>query len=237
MASPPDPSALAAEFPLPAPATQQIARLLEALAAEPDPHTTVSDPSRAIDVHVRDALVALELDSVRSASRIADLGAGAGFPGLPLAIALPRARVDLIESAKRKCAVIDRLAAAADITNAVAVHARAEAWAAGAGAGTYDVVTARAVAPLGVLAEYAAPLLRIGGQLVAWKGRPDESELADAEFATAQLGLERHEVRPVHPFQHTEGLSLYVYSKVGETPSRYPRRPGMARKRPLVAEN
>ena len=97
--------------------------------------------------------------------RIADLGSGAGFPGLPLAIALPDSRVDLVESARRKCAVIDRLAAAAGVENARSLPLRVEELAAGDGRSAYDAVTARALAPLPVLVEYAAPLLR---QAVPW---------------------------------------------------------------------
>ena len=103
------------------------------------------------------------------------MGAGAGFPGLVLAVALPRTRVDLIESVGRKAAVIDRLIQAAKVDNARSVVARAEEWARlpvalGGGREAYDAVTARAVAALPVLVEYAAPLLRASGVLVAWKG-------------------------------------------------------------------
>ena len=80
----------------------QLARLLEALAAEPDPHTSISDESAALDAHVADGLSGLEVEALRAARRIADVGAGAGFPGLVLAIALPEASVDLIESARRR---------------------------------------------------------------------------------------------------------------------------------------
>ncbi len=122
-----------------------------------------------------------ELEPLRSARRIADLGAGAGFPGLVLAIALPGAQVDLVESAGRKAAVIERLARAARVENARAVIARAEEWAAappalGGGREAYDVVTARALAPLAVLVEYASPLLADQGVLVAWKGARDADE-------------------------------------------------------------
>ena len=227
---------LVAEHGLPAGAAGQIERLLTALAAEPDPHTTVSDPARAFDVHVRDSLSALGVPAVRSAERIADIGAGAGFPGLPLAIALPRARVDLIEAARRKTEVIARLAAAADVDKAHAVNARVEEWAAGAGAGAYDLATARAVAPLAVLVEYAAPLLRAGGMFVAWKGARDPDEQAAGARAAAELGLEVLDPMPVEPFQGARELYLHLYSKVGETPPRYPRRPGMAAKRPLGAK-
>jgi 16S rRNA (guanine527-N7)-methyltransferase len=228
---------MASRWGLPPSAPGQLAALLEALAAEPDPHTTVSDPARALDVHVRDSLVALEVPAVRRAQAIVDIGAGAGFPGLPLAIALPEARVDLVESASRKTGVIERIAAAAAVSNARAVHARAEGWAADEGAAAYDVATARAVAPLSVLVEYAAPLLSLGGTFVAWKGSPDAAEVAAVEVAAAELGLEPLEILPVVPYEGARELHLYLYSKVRETPAKYPRRPGMAAKRPLGAKN
>ena len=224
-----------AERDLPAATAQQIGRLLDALAAEPDPHTTVSDPSRALDVHVRDSLSALAVPAVTSARSIVDIGAGAGFPGLALAIALPGSRVDLVEAAQRKCAVIDRIAGAASIANARAVHARVEDWARAEGASAYDVATARAVAALPVLVEYAAPLLAGGGTLVAWKGAVADDEREAGAVAATQLGLEPREPVGVEPYQGARELHLYLYSKVGETPPRYPRKPGLALKRPLAA--
>ncbi|MDQ3739681.1 MAG: class I SAM-dependent methyltransferase, partial [Actinomycetota bacterium] len=118
--------------------------------------------------------------------------------------------------------------AASELPNAEVACTRAEEWDA-----TVDLVTARALAPLAVIAEYAAPLLRIGGSLVAWKGGRDGGEEADAEAAANILGLERVEVRRVEPFPGAEQRHLHLYSKVMEAPSRFPRRPGMARKRPL----
>jgi 16S rRNA (guanine527-N7)-methyltransferase len=211
--------------------------LLEALAAEPDPHTTVSSPPEAMDVHVADSLSGLEVEELGRARQIADVGAGAGFPGLVLAVALPRARVDLIESAGRKTAVIGRLAQAARISNARAVTARAEEWAAAGaplgGAGAYDAVTARAVAALPVLVEYAAPLLREGGVLVAWKGARVPGEEAAGDAAASVVGLESERVLRVEPFEGARDRHLHVYRKVAPTPERFPRRPGMAAKRPL----
>ena len=222
---------------LPDGAAGQLARLLDALAAEPDPHTTVSEPERALDVHIRDSLVALEVPAVRQASSVVDIGAGAGFPGLPLALALPQARVDLVESASRKTAVIERVAAAAGITNARARHARIEEWAAAEGALGYEVATARAVAPLSVLLEYAGPLLDVGGTFVAWKGAATSDEVAAGAVAAAELGFDAPEIVPVRPYATARDLHLYVYSKVRDTPPRFPRRPGMAQKRPLGATN
>lgn len=214
--------------------------LLEALAAEPDPHTTVSEPAQARDTHIADSLSGLEVTDLARARRIADLGAGAGFPGLPLAIALPTTKVDLIEAAGRKTAVIDRLIQAAKVDNARSVKARAEEWGAvvpalGGGREAYDAVTARAVASLPVLVEYAAPLLRPSGVFVAWKGSVDEAETRLGRGAAAELGMALEEVRRVEPFESARERHLWVFRKLAPTPEGYPRRPGMAAKRPLGA--
>jgi 16S rRNA G527 N7-methylase RsmG len=276
----------------------RLGALLAALAAEPDPPTTVRAPAAAVDAHVADSLSGLAVANLREARRIADLGSGAGFPGLVLAAARPLARVDLVESSRRKAALIDRLARVASIANARAVAARAEEWAAAgssaelpladerpaagssaelppadepaaagpsaelppadepAAAGppverpigdersltapvpaggreSYDAVTARAVAPLAVLVEYAAPLLRADGVLVAWKGARDPDEEAAGAAAAERVGLRTEDVRKVEPFAGAERRHLHVLRKVAPTPAGLPRRPGMARKRPL----
>jgi 16S rRNA (guanine527-N7)-methyltransferase len=215
-----------------------VQRLLEALAAEPDPHTTVSDAEAAVEVHVADSLSGLEVPELGAARRIADIGAGAGFPGLVLAIALPRAQVDLVESAGRKTAVMDRLIQAAELTNARSIKARAEDFARtpaalGGGAEAYDAVTARAVGPLPVLVEYAAPLLRVDGVLVAWKGARDADEEAAGATAARKLGMAVKEVVQVQPYEASENRHLHVFRKIAPTPPEFPRRAGMARKRPL----
>jgi 16S rRNA (guanine527-N7)-methyltransferase len=189
-------------------------------------------------VHVADSLSGLAVADLARARRIADVGAGAGFPGLALAVALPGARVDLIESAGRKAAVIDRLARAAELGNARSVVARAEEWARlpealGGGREAYDVVTARAVAALPVLVEYAAPLLRSSGVLVAWKGARDPAEEGLGRAAAAEVGMALEEVRRVEPFEGARERHLHVYRKVAHTPERFPRRAGVAAKRPL----
>lgn len=210
-----------------------MATILELLADEPASVSSVREPAAAMRVHVEDSLDGLRVPAVRAAGTIADLGAGAGFPGLVLAAALPAARVVLVESVGRKCAFIDRAAAAAALDNAEVVNARAEGWA--AGIARCDVVTARALAPLTALVEYAAPLLVPGGVLVAWKGRRDAGEEADGAAAAAATGMELTEVLAVPPRTGADERHLYVYSKVSETPAKFPRRAGMARKRPITA--
>jgi 16S rRNA (guanine527-N7)-methyltransferase len=224
---------LAARYGLPATATDRLALLLDLVADEPSAITSVRDPGRGVDVHVADSLVALELAEVRAARRIADLGSGGGFPGLALAIALPDSRVAVVESAGRKSAFLRSAVERLELVNVEVVNARVEAWRAGLDA--HDLVTARALAPLSVLMEYAAPLLRTGGTLVAWKGQRDPAEEADGAAAAAVLGMREPDARPVSPFETAAGRHLYLSSKVSPTPSRYPRREGMARKRPIRA--
>jgi len=218
-------------YQLPGSSVAQLEALLSIVAGDPLAPTAVRDLEGIVDDHVADSLVALVLEPVRSATEISDLGAGAGFPGLPLAIALPTARVRLVESNGRKCEFMARAVDACRLDNADVVHARAEAWP--EGIGSSDLVTARALAPPDIVAEYAAPLLRRGGSLVIWRGRRDHEAEAAGERAAAQLGLHVQEPLRVRPYAGTEHRYLHVMSKVRVTPPRFPRRPGMARKRPL----
>lgn len=224
---------LASRYGLPAGSDDQLARLLDLVAVEPSAITTVRDPAEGVDVHVADSLVALDLPTVRSARRIADLGSGGGFPGLALAVALPEARVALVESVGRKCAFLTATVGELGLANVEVVNARAEAWEAGRDA--HDLVVARALAGLPVLLEYAAPLLEHGGLLVAWKGRLEPTERADGAAAAGALGMSAPEAVAVAPFPGAHDRFLYLSSKVSPTPDRYPRRPGMARKRPIQA--
>jgi 16S rRNA (guanine527-N7)-methyltransferase len=226
-------AALATRFELPAGAVDALQALLDLIASDRAAPTTITDPGTAVDAHVADALVALELGEVRAARRIADLGSGAGFPGLVLAAALPDAAVSLVESSSKKCAFLAHAAEVMGLTNVEPVAARAEEWA--AGMARCDLVTARALAPLNVVVEYAAPLLAEGGALVAWKGRRDPGEEADGDAAAGATGLAPARVHPVRPWAGAEHLHLHLYLKVGSTPNRYPRRAGIARKRPVRA--
>jgi 16S rRNA (guanine527-N7)-methyltransferase len=210
---------------------EQLAGLLEALARDEHAPTSVRSPERAVNAHLADSLAALELEPVRSATTIVDIGAGAGFPGLALAVALEGSEVRLLESQRSKCAFMRRVITAVGVPNARVVCARAEDWR--EGLGEHDAVLARAVAAQPVVLEYAAPLLRLGGTLVDWRGRRVVDEEEAAQRAAGQLGLSRTEVRAVAPFEGATDHHLHLYLKVRDTPERFPRRAGMARKRPL----
>ena len=181
-----------------------------------------------------DSLSGVEL--VGSPGRLADVGTGAGFPGLVLAAALGETQVDLIESVGRKCDFVERAIEAAGLDNARAGLRRAENWA----AAPTPSVAARPTtwsppARSGVcstLAELASPLLREGGALVAWKGRRDPGEEAELRRAAARLAMSAEEVRAVGASSGFEHRHLHRVRKTGPTPDGLPRRPGMAKKRP-----
>jgi 16S rRNA (guanine527-N7)-methyltransferase len=137
-----------------------------------------------------------------------------------------------VEAQARKCAFVEHLRAAAQIANGRVVCVRAEEWV--EGEGTNDVVLARALAAQAVVVEYAAPLLRMGGTLVDWRGRRNDAQERAGEHAAARLGLERVEVRQVDPYAGVRDHYLHLYLKVRETPEGFPRRAGMAQKRPLA---
>jgi 16S rRNA (guanine527-N7)-methyltransferase len=223
---------LGRRFGVPPGGVEALRAILALQAEDPAASTTVRAPAEAVDRHVADSLVALELPEVREARRIADLGAGAGWPGLALAAALPAARVALVESAVRHCRYLERAVAAGGLGNVDVIHARAEDWPDGIGA--HDLVTARALAALPVLCEYAAPLLADRGALVAWKGLVEPAEAEAGEVAAELLGLAPAVVHVVDPYPEAERRTLRVFRKIAPTPDRFPRRPGMAVKRPLA---
>jgi 16S rRNA (guanine527-N7)-methyltransferase len=217
----------------------QLREVMDLLASDPRAPSAVVDPERGWRVHVADSLTGLGVDGLSTAERIADVGAGAGFPGLVLAAARPAARVDLIESIGRKCEFMRRAIERTRIDNAHVICERAEVWAAArppdGGRGSYDAVAARAVGRVATLAELASPLLRDGGVLVCWKGRRDPDEEAEAERASERLAMEPVEIRWVGPYAGSENRHLHVWRKSGPTPEGLPRRPGMAKKRPFGA--
>jgi 16S rRNA (guanine527-N7)-methyltransferase len=211
---------------------EQLAIVLAVLAAGEHAPTAARAPERAVDVHLADSLAALELD-LGPVDRVVDLGSGAGFPGVALAVALPAAQVRLVESHRRSCEYLEGVCAGAEIRNARVVRARIEQW--HEGEREHDLALARALAAQPVVLEYAAPLLRVGGRLIDWRGRRDPQEEASSAAAAHELGLEVVEIRHITPFEGAREHHLHVYLKVRDTPERFPRRPGIARKRPLSA--
>jgi 16S rRNA (guanine527-N7)-methyltransferase len=210
---------------------ERLGVLLDAISDDPRSPTTVREPTEVLRQHIADSLVGLEVEGLRMAGKIADLGSGAGIPGLVLAIALPSAEVRLVESQAGKCAYMAALSAKLGLTNVRIACARAEEW--GEGIGEHDLIVSRALAAQQVVLEYAAPLLEMGGLLVEWRGRRQPSEEAAAARAAEELGLRPLETRRVEPFAGAQDRHLHIFEKIAGTPGRFPRRAGLARKRPL----
>lgn len=216
---------------LDAAARAQLETVLALLAEERASVSSVVD-ERAWQVHIADSLTGLEVSDLRAAGRIADVGAGAGFPGLVLAVALPDAQIDLVESVGRKCEFMRRAIESAGIPNAEVLNTRSEDLGAASRREAYDAVTARAVGRLSTLAELASPLLKPNGVLVAWKGRRDPEEEQQLANAAESLAMHPEQILAVGNRAGSEHRHLHVIRKKGPTPDNLPRNPGIAKKRP-----
>ena len=165
--------------------------------------------------------------------RLVDIGTGAGLPGLPLRIVWPDIHLVLLESVGKKCRFLEDVVDRLGLARVEVVEGRAEDFGREpARREAFDLVVARAVAPLPILLEYAMPLLRVGGHLAATKGSAAISEIDASAGALAALGGRLVDNAPFHP---PEGMALTVViiEKVAATPPQYPRRPGIPTKRPL----
>ena len=164
--------------------------------------------------------------------RSIDIGSGAGFPAIPLAIFLPDLQVTLLESMEKRCAFLRQTAEELQLNNITVVCDRAENWGRGEGRAAYDMVTARAVARLNLLSEYALPLLKNGGYFCAYKGAKATEEISEAKNALALLGGGEAETHPYSLLEPGERCIVTV-KKTGDTPEKYPRRVGVPEKKPL----
>jgi len=194
----------------------------------------IREPEMIARHHVLDSLTAVPLLRRAGIDEFVDIGSGGGYPGLPLAVALPARRAVLVESIAKKARFLTAAVDVAGVTDRVAVVAgRAEGLAADpAHRGRWGAVVARAVADLTDLAELALPLLRPGGLLVAWKRRPIDEEVARAARAARQIGGRVAGLETV-TVPGLEDHLLAVIEKVAETPREFPRDPAARRRRPL----
>lgn len=196
---------------------------------------TAVDDSRGIQLrHFLDSLsCTLATDNLNGQSLV-DVGAGAGFPGLPLKILYPEMRLTLIESVSKKARFLRAVVRELALEDVTIIDRRAETVAHEAEhRARYDWAVARAVAALRVLVEYLLPFCRLGGRALAMKSESAHSEAEDAQEAVEILGGGRPVFHPVRLPERRETYYLVVIEKVRETPAKYPRRPGRPAKRPL----
>jgi len=194
--------------------------------------TAITDPNEIVARHFLDSL-RCALSWGEAPARLIDIGAGAGFPGLPLKILRPTLQLTLVESIAKKASFLLHIVNMLDLSNVTVLVDRAEVVGQDpAQRERYDVVVARAVAEVRVLAEYCLPLCRIGGRFLAPKGAQIDAELVAAEPAIARLGGRVAAVEPVD-LPGVESRTLIVIEKMTHTPPQYPRGPGVPAKRPL----
>ena len=193
--------------------------------------TRVVEPDAVARLHLLDAVAALPL-LPGSTERALDIGSGGGVPGIVLALARPEVRWTLVDSVRKKADTLRSFVAALGLDNVEVLGERAEMLGRGPSRASFDVVTARACAALPVLAEYALPLLRVGGTLISWKGPISAEELTAGATASAILGGGAPEERPTG-IPALGDHRFVLIDKLRPTDPRWPRRPGEPARRPI----
>src|SRR5690625_5128548 len=196
--------------------------------------TAITDKNEVYLKHFYDSVTPALYDDFTNVNTICDVGAGAGFPSLPLKICYPHLKVTIIDSLQKRIHFLEQLVDQLQLTNVYLVHSRAE------DAGQqrkyreqFDVVTARAVARMSVLSEYCLPFSKKGGHFIALKGSSVAEELSDAKNAIKTLGGEVSKVESFHLPKEKSERSIVWIEKVKNTPKKYPRQAGIPNRKPI----
>ena len=197
--------------------------------------TTLTAPEDVAVKHIIDSLTAYDAALFDGARTLIDVGTGAGLPGIPLAVYAPHLTVTLLDSLNKRVRFLTEVTAAMGLQNVRCIHARAEEAARTAEhRAAYDIVVSRAVARLPVLLEYTLPFVRVGGTLLALKGRAYAEEQKEARRAAEVLGGGRITARPVHLPGLDDVRAILTVTKERQTPAAYPRGGGAPTRRPLL---
>lgn len=195
--------------------------------------TAIKDRDEFVVKHLVDSILCAGFPEYKNSKSIIDVGTGAGFPGIPLAIIRPDKDFVLADSLNKRLKVINDLTDRLGIYNVETVHGRAEELARNKNfRENFDLCVSRAVANMAVLAEYCLPFIRMGGHLLAYKGPDVNEELKSAEKAIKTLGgkVLRIETTPLQGYEH----NIVVIEKMKKTPAKYPRRAGTPVKEPIL---
>ena len=197
--------------------------------------TALTAPEDVAVKHIIDSLTAYDAALFDGARTLIDVGTGAGLPGIPLAVYAPHLTVTLLDALNKRVRFLTEVTAAMGVPNVRCIHARAEEAARTAEhRAAYDIVVSRAVARLPVLLEYTLPFVRVGGTLLALKGRAYAEEQKEARRAAEVLGGGRITARPVHLPGLDDVRAILTVTKERQTPAAYPRGGGAPPRRPLL---
>ncbi len=200
--------------------------------------TGITDPTEIVSKHFMDSLSVYQaMSKIPRPFSLIDVGSGAGFPGLPLKIALPEMRLTLLEATAKKTTFLKYMVETLGLTNVTVLTERAEdAGQQPAQRQRYDVAVARAVAAVPILVEYTLPFVKIGGVVILQKGQDPTDEVKAAAWAIGTLGGKLARIMPVTVPGLEAERHLVIIEKKRPTPPLYPRRPGLPAKKPLGSE-
>jgi 16S rRNA (guanine527-N7)-methyltransferase len=196
--------------------------------------TAITDLEGVYLKHFYDSISASFYFDFTKVNSVCDVGAGAGFPSLPIKICFPHLHVTIVDSLNKRISFLNHLSEQLQLENVEFVHARAEEFGQNANyREQFDAVTARAVARLSVLSELCIPLVKQGGYFVALKAAAGPEELKDAKKAVTTLGAAlKEEFAYLLPIEESE-RTIYIFDKIKQTPKKYPRKPGVPNKTPI----
>lgn len=196
--------------------------------------TSITEEHEVYLKHFYDSIAPSFYTDLTKELTICDIGAGAGFPSIPLKIIFPNLKVTIVDSLNKRIKFLNQLAEALDLENVNFVHDRAETFGKGVYRESYDIVTARAVARLSVLSELCLPLVKKGGQFIALKSSKGEEELEEARFGLGILGGKVRETISYELPEEAGERQMMIIDKRSQTPKKYPRKPGTPNKSPLL---
>lgn len=195
--------------------------------------TAVTELEEVYLKHFYDSITPLFYADIEEGASLCDVGAGAGFPSIPMKIIRPDLKITIVDSLNKRITFLNELTAVLGFDKIHLVHDRAETFGQHQARHMFDVVTARAVAQLNVLSELCLPLVRTGGQFIVMKGKKAQEELDESKFALDLLGGELTKIHQLSLPKEESDRYIMIIDKKRKTPKKYPRKPGTPNKSPL----
>ncbi|MCQ9288129.1 16S rRNA (guanine(527)-N(7))-methyltransferase RsmG [Staphylococcus gallinarum] len=196
--------------------------------------TSITEEHEVYLKHFYDSIAPSFYADFSQSMSLCDVGAGAGFPSIPLKIIFPNLKVTIVDSLNKRIQFLNQLADALGLQDVSFVHDRAETFGKGVYRESYDIVTARAVARLSVLSELCIPLVKKGGQFIALKSAKGDEELEEAAFGIGVFGGKVIDTISYELPEDAGDRQMMIIEKRSQTPKKYPRKPGTPNKSPLL---